>query len=219
MNHSLMTQKSFKVLVRLVLGLIISLGWWSLAAAGSRPDRTNLWVSLLIVLGGFLPALIAIGLIKLTRGIQPTRLAVNFWGVMGFAAYPVLITSFYFHQLLTGQLPSRLVGLFHPAVLVFNLMAALLIGPIGDYLGFKDRATEYLRAKFPQKQGKLIALLTWWAWHWPFIFLNGSALSALGLSDGLLAAYLATILVLSYFLSWGYDRKRRLVLLTAFKHY
>jgi uncharacterized protein len=218
-NFQALARKPFKVIAFFLLGLILSLGWWSLAIAGNRPESAYLPVSLLAVMGGFLPALVIIAIMHFAKANRKSRLRLKSLGILGFVAYPILITVFYFSQLLTAQPSMDLKWLFHPAILVFNLMAVLVIGPIADCLGIKARVTNTLKEKFPTNQGKLIALFTYWIWHLPLIFLNGSALSALGFSNGFLGGYLLTILMISYFLSWGYDRERRLVLFTALKHY
>lgn len=219
MSFHVLARKFFKTISLLFLGSLISLGWWSLANAGNRPANFYLSVSLWVVLGGFLPALMGIVVMHRAKRAKKNRLRFTPWGILVFNAYPALITALYFSQLLTPQPLVNPKWFFHPVVLVFNLMAVLMIGPLGDCLGYKARVLQTIKAIFPTHQGKLIVLFSWWIWHLPFIFLNGSALSALEFSNSFLAGYLLTILVISYFLSWGYDHERRLVLFTAFKHY
>jgi hypothetical protein len=108
--------------------------------------------------------------------------------------------------------------LIHPAVLIFNLMAVLLIGPLADLTGVKEQAVGSLKRRLPKQSGKWVLLVIWWLWHLPFIFVNGSVLARLHFSNGTLALYLVTVLGLSYLFTWGYDRKRRRVVIASWRH-
>lgn len=221
MNIQVLARKPKKIVFYMLINLMISLVWWYLAIASNHPARPNFSLSLLIVLGGFLPASFGIAILYRLMRVKDkeTKLGFNIWAILALTSYPNLITLFYFFRIMMDH-PFRTADWFyHPAFLVLNLMAVLLIGPAADFFGLKTWATETLKAKSPTNLGKHIVIFIWWIWHLPFIFLNGSALRALGFSNGFLGAYLLTILMVSYLLSWGYDRKQRLVLFTAYKHF
>ncbi|MFW5713835.1 MAG: hypothetical protein ACOCYU_04115, partial [Brevefilum sp.] len=194
MNHQATNQNANKFVLLMVAGIILSLVWWYLAVTGIHSKQIDVSLSLLIVLGGFLPAAIGIVLLNAVKHEKGKTFKNHPWVIIAFVSYPVLIMFVYFSQIFTGQWDIPPDWIYHPGLLIFNLMAVLLIGPIGDSLGFKAHATDYLKAKFPTNKGKLIAIFSWWVWHLPFIFLNGSALSALNFLNSFLAAYLLTIL-------------------------
>jgi hypothetical protein len=219
MNIQVLARKPKKIVFYMLINLMISLVWWYLAIASNHPARPNFSLSLLIVLGGFLPASFGIAILYRLMRVKETKLNLSLWAILAFNAYPILTTLFYFSRIMVDQPVRTMEWLNHPVFLVINLMAVLLIGPAADSFGLKTWATETLKAKSPTNLGKHIVIFIWWIWHLPFIFLNGSALRALGFSNGFLGAYLLTILMVSYLLSWGYDRKQRLVLFTAYKHF
>jgi hypothetical protein len=219
MNLQMHHQKSTRVVSIMVLGVFLSLVWWYLAMTGNPSTRPDLTISIISVLGGFLPAAVGIWMLKAANISKKMTSCISFWGMLVFISYPGLITILFLTQTFMDHPNVAPAWFYHPGVLTFNLMAVLLIGPIADSLGLKARMSEFLKAEYSAKQGKFILIFCWWVWHLPFIFLNGSALAAMNFPNSLMAAYLVTILGVSWLLSWGYDRERRLVLFTAMKHF
>ncbi len=195
-------RKSTQAVLLIAIGIIFSLVWWVLASTGDSfacPDLTRCLIS---VLGGFLPAALGLLVLKsMKRRINPSS-EIKLGRMLAFASYPILVTILFLSQMMMDQPALEAAWFYHPGVLTVNLMAVLLIGPIGDRFGDKNWVTNATTEELPTNQGKIVLIFTWWAWHLPFIVINGSALVALNFPNILMAAYLLTILTISWLMSW-----------------
>ncbi len=215
--------RSLSPFLLLGVGLVLSFLWWALALLAGNPGQESLPLSLLVTLGGFIPALMALLVARAARGKpkaraeQPARRTG--WAMAGLVAlYPLAVVVLLAWGLFQPLSPGLTRILTHPALLIFNLMAVLLVGPVADLTGLKEQTVGSLKRRLPNQSGKGVLLVIWWLWHLPFIFVNGSVLAKLHFSDWTLALYLITVLGVSYLFSWGCDRKRRRVVIAARRH-
>jgi hypothetical protein len=202
MNFQAPYRKSSQAVILMAVGIIFSLAWWVLATIGDHSACSNITLCLISVLGGFLPAAIGLLLLKIIKWGSNLPLEVKPGRMLAFSIYPILITFLFLLQMMMDQPILAPDWFYQPGVLMINLMAVLLIGPIGDSLGVKDRVINWTEGAFPTKGRKWLLMFTWWVWHLPFVFINGSALVALNFPNILLAAYLLTILIISWLMSW-----------------
>jgi hypothetical protein len=214
--------RSLSPFLILGVGWVLSILWWVLALLSGGAGQEAFPQSLLAALGGFVPALVGLLVMQAARGRvrkKPTRAAGWTWVVAGLVAlYPLLVVALLVWEFFQPLSAGLMRVLTHPAMLVFNLMAVLLIGPVADLTGLKEQTVRSLKQRLPKRAGKPILLVNWWLWHLPFIFVNGSVLARLHFSNGILALYLVTVLGVSYLFTWGYDRKRRRVVVASWRH-
>ncbi len=212
-----------RVYLKLGLFLLLSGFWYGLALILGETHPTTRLNQAGIILGGFLPAMAGLLLLRCIQAARKKARRLNLAWIIIPGIYPLFVSGALIADLfmrLPAGLPAGLKAwMEHPLLLAFNLMAVLLVGPIADITGLKDRLIAGMKKDLPHSKEKWIGALFWWLWHIPFIFVNGTALAGLNISELLLGGYLLVTLGLSFFFTWGYDRKRRQVLLTAIKHY
>jgi hypothetical protein len=207
------------IYLKLSFYFLLSGLWYGLAVIlGEIHPATRLGYAV-VILGGFLPA--AAGLLMMKRIRRKRERSTNLslaWFVLT-GIYPLFISGWLITSFLI-RLPAGLTAwIEHPIFLTLNLMAVLLVGPIAEITGLKDCLISRMKKDSTNQMGKWVVVFFWWLWHIPFLFVNGTALARFNLSDFMLGVYLLGILGLSFFLTWGYNQKRRQVLLTAIRHY
>lgn len=216
-------QQSRRSLRIITFGLLLAAVWWGAAALSDSTGSATLPQSLWGALGGFLLALAAMWVISAQRNRTPhkkARVPKSIWGGPLLAMlYPLSVILWLAFDLSGQVFAVTTQWLTGPVFLMLNLAAVLLIGPLANLTGWASSIAAWARQAFPRQGGKLFLGLIWWLWHLPFIFINGTALARLHFSGLWLALYLGTVLGISYLFTWGYDKKRRDVLSTAFKHF
>jgi len=139
MNLQRYHQKSTRVVSIMVLGVFLSLVWWYLAMTGNPSTRPDLTISIINMLGGFLPSAVGIWMLKAVNISKKMTSWISFSGMLVFVSYPSMITILFLTQTFMDHPIVPPAWFYHPGVLTFNLMAVLLIGPIADSLGLRSQ--------------------------------------------------------------------------------
>jgi hypothetical protein len=193
-------------------GIVLSTIWWVLSVSKMEQLQLEMLESGAIAIGGFIPAVIGmlwIGSKVSTDKKQAKASSEKTWiWVILSLVYPVGIMAALIWNTV-DPIPWLTRLLTHLAILILNLTAVFLIGPFMSMSDLTEKFGTLSKRNVSGKVGELILFVAWWLWHLPFIFLNGNALSKLNFSTPLLSLYLGSILLLSYFITWGDDSDLR----------
>lgn len=216
MNSHNENQQISKILLAIGFGWVLSTIW--LVAAAGWESLT--FLSLIVTTAGFPLAMLIIWLLSRERiwkaftGILNQKNLMT-WILVGIL-YP-LVTLLWISFEVMGFTPQEdFSWVTHPALLVYNLTAVLVISAMVHLTDEKARFSKQLVKIFPCGNGRLIPSLIWWLCHLPFIFVNGTAINRLDFPNFWLSLYLLTVLTVSFFISWGNDKERRDISSTAF---
>lgn len=201
---------------------VISLGWviatiiWVAAGQWKSFTLQNMTVSL----GGFPLALLAVVLLPRPnsspanpRHGNPESLLT--WLFLAFL-YPLVTLLWLWFEVFSVAPMEDFSWLTHPALLVFNCFAVLIIGPLANRVSENVPLTKQLRKAFICGNGRFIPALLWWLWHLPFIFVNGTVLNHMQYPPCWFALYMLNVLCISFFLTWLRNKEHREVSSTAF---
>ena len=191
-------------------GIVLSTIWWVLSVSSFEQFHMEMLESAVTALGGFVPAVI--GMLWIGNRIASTKEKVplgnrktRIWLILSLI-YPVAaMVALIWNTVYPKMWLTRLIT--HPVILILNLMAVFLIGPVMALTGFAGKSGAPSNQEGSGKGRELVLIGVYWLWHLPFIFVNSIALSKLNFSTPLLALYLVSILLLSYFITWGYGSK------------
>lgn len=207
----------------------ISWGCWLAAASTGADMFGNLEVGLIVVIGGFGPAIAGISMVYRTRDraviaeywkrvIDFKRIGIRWYAVI-LALYPasVLLTF-----LILGERPdiSPLLSMAaNPGWLFTTIVFVFLFGPLSEELGWRDYALDWLQARYSALWSSLILGFIWWAWHLPLLAVTGSFLHGTGHDPVFLGGYLYVVLIYSVLFTWVSNNNRRSVLAVILFHF
>ncbi|NWG17975.1 MAG: CPBP family intramembrane metalloprotease [Chloroflexi bacterium] len=207
----------------------ISWTCWFFVALTGRNVFTDLEVGVVLVLGGFGPAIAGILMVYGTgdealirdywRRVFDLRRIQPRWFVPIFLLYPVTVLLSFLISGLAMDI-SPLTGLLrNPGLLVTTLIFIFIFGPFSEELGWRDYALDWLQARFTAFVSSIILGVIWWAWHLPLLFVTGSFLNVTGNDPVFLAGYLGTVVIYSVLFTWVYNNNRRSVLAIILLHF
>jgi len=207
----------------------VSWGCW-LAAALTRVDMfENLEVGLIVVIGGFGPAVAGIWMVYRTRNpaviaeywkrVFDFRRIGSQWYFVILALYPASILLTF---LLLGEFPDigpllQIIG--NPGWLLTTIVFVFVFGPVSEELGWRDFALDWLQARYSALWSSLILGFIWWAWHLPLLAVTGSFLHGTGHDPVFLGGYLYVVLIYSVLFTWVTNNNRRSVLAVILFHF
>ncbi|MBG0788233.1 MAG: hypothetical protein H0S79_24355 [Anaerolineaceae bacterium] len=185
MDTEMVTNSPEKLYWYLGDGALLSLFWWGLALANDPLASAHLWPSLLIAVGGIVLATPLLVWLNNTKPRSKKNAAI---GLKISIIYPLAQLGLFIWQQFDPAAANWLTLLTHPVALTINLTSSLLIGAL------LNRQESHLNQE--------LAMLIWWLWQLPLIFINGSALLQYHFSNLLMFFYLATVLILAFWLAW-----------------
>jgi membrane protease YdiL (CAAX protease family) len=197
--------------------------FWAAAAAVARnASLAPPLVLLLLYLGTFTPALVAIALTARGEGragvralvgrLFQGRVAVR-WYVFALAFMTAIkLASATVYRVATGAWPVvDLVGL--PLMLGATLLSAVLLGQAGEELGWRGFALPRMASRMGLGKASVLLGVIWAAWHLPFFYL------ALGEQHGQsFPLYLVQVTGISVAIAWLYAHTGGSLLLTMLMH-
>ncbi len=210
--------------------ITFSISWicWLLLALSGRNGFNDLEAGVLLVLGGFGPALGAIVLI--TRS-EDSAAASEYWRrVFEFRRirlawlpvlllYPaVVIVSFVLTGTALDFSPLQTL-LSNPADLAITLVFVFIFGPFSEELGWRGYALDWLQTHFSAFWASVHLGVIWWAWHLPLLFVPGAFLNTTGTDVVFLAGYLGTVVLYSVLFTWVYNNNRSSILAAILLHF
>jgi membrane protease YdiL (CAAX protease family) len=216
-------RKTLMVWIYFLLTFILSWTFWFAAAAMMRASAAPGVASVLVYLGIFSPALVAVGMTLRTEGWQGVRALVARlfrWRVglrwyvfaIGFMA-AVKLTTALVHRAVFGQWP--VFGVTPVLVmLAATLVSVLILGQAGEELGWRGFALPRLAARLGLGWASVVLGVIWAAWHLP-IFVAFPSADKYGESFPL---YLAQVVALSVAIAWLWWRTNGSLLLTMLIH-
>ena len=157
----------------------VTWGCWIPIASGIPLD--SLAAQLLLYLGVFAPALVALGFTALRRGrvgvrallsrAVPVPVAGRWWAfALGYIA-AIKLTAAVLHRLLAGEWPR--FGT-EPLVLLPFAIAVSTPVQVGEELGWRGYALPRLAVRFGLARASLLLGLVWALWHLPLFFVRGT---------------------------------------------
>lgn len=207
----------------------VSWGCWLFAALTGADMFENLEVGLIVVIGGFGPAVAGILMVHRTRDRAVIR---GYWKrVFDFKRirlpwYAVIVLLYPGSILLTfpivGQFPdaSPLLGIFrNPGWIFTTLVFVFIFGPLSEELGWRGYALDWLQDRYSALWSSLLLGFIWWAWHLPLLWVTGSFLHRTGHDPVFLGGYLYVVLIYSIFFTWVYNNNQRSVLAVILFHF
>jgi uncharacterized protein len=212
-----------------VLTLAISWGLWLVVAASGRDPFTDLEAGVLLVLGGFGPAVAALLEVWRTAGeagwraywrriFSPSLLHLP-WVALVLALYPLTIAV---SALLTGSAldASPLAAMLgNPAGLLVTLGFVVVFGPLSEEIGWRGFGLDQLLARWNALTASLIMGLIWWIWHLPLLAVPGSFLHSTGGDPFFLFGYLVTVCAYSVLFTWARQHNQGSILIAILFHY
>lgn len=196
------------------------LTWTAWLAAAGIQDNTQR--TLLILLGTFMPGIVALGLSAMSRGrsgVKALLLRLFLWQVPWrwylFAATYIAVIKLMvavFHRATTGAWPTFGLEPWY-LLLAATLASTFLGGQVGEELGWRGYALPRLAARFGLGGASILLGLLWACWHLPlFVVLGGDTL---GQSFPL---YLLQVTALSVAMAWLYAHTQGSLLLVMLMH-
>ena len=165
-------------------GGLLALLWCGLALVADPQWQAHLWPVLLVTLAGFILPLAGLLWLNSHAGASPIKRS-NLWFTLSLL-YPLAMLGFFIWASLHPA-PTLLKVITHPLLLVLNLAASLLTGALLN--------------RWDKQPPKGLALVAWWLWQLPLVFINGTALGQYHFSTVLMVLYLGTVLIVSFGLS------------------
>ncbi len=213
------------------IAIAFGISWtcWFFVALTGQNMFDNLEVGVVVMLGGFGPAIAGILMVYRTgdeafirdywRRIFDLRRIKPLWYLPILLMYPLVVLLSY---LLSGTPLDLTPGaqmLSNVGTLVTALIFVFLFGPFSEELGWRDYALDWLQSRFSAFNSSLILGVIWWAWHLPLLAVEGSFLNVTGSDPVFLAGYLGTVLIYSVLFTWVYNNNDRSVLAIILLHF
>jgi len=178
----------------------------------------------LIVLGSFMPTLIALlfswrysGVNELRRLLGQAliwRVSPIWYGIAIFGPALVMLLATGGHVLLGGTTPDYVPFGTRWLLVAVNLFLVLLIGgPLGEEFGWRGLVLPALERRVSPLWASLLLGLIWAVWHLPLFFVSASA--QYGLSFGL---YVLLTIPLTILITWVYHGSGDSLLLVMLFH-
>jgi membrane protease YdiL (CAAX protease family) len=213
----------------IVIAFGISWTCWFLVALTGRNVFEDLEVGVVLVLGGFGPAIAGILMVYRTRDeafirdywrrVFDLRRIQLSWFVPILLLYPVTVLLAFLISGMPIDASPLLELLRSPGLLMTTLIFIFIFGPFSEELGWRDYALDWLQARYTALVSSIILGVIWWAWHLPLIFVVGSFLNVTGNDPVFLAGYLYTVVIYSVLFTWVYNNNRRSVLAIILLHF
>lgn len=213
------------------VGLTFGISWlsWLFVWLSGRDPFSDLESGVMLVLGGFGPAIAAIVMVARTfepherqaywqRVFNPRRIR-PLWLLPILLLYPLSTLLAY---PFVGQMPDfspLLTLLRNPGSLVVTLVFVFIFGPFAEELGWRGYALDRLQERFSAFWSSVILGVIWWAWHLPLLAVQGSFLNTTSLDPVFLAGYLGTVLIYAVLFTWVYNNNNRSVLAIVLFHF
>jgi membrane protease YdiL (CAAX protease family) len=148
------------------------------------------------------------GLLELYRRLIQWRFGVQ-WYALLLLGIPMVVFC------ISRVAGSKIIyDLSTPTLLVLHLLNELILGPLGEELGWRGFALPRLLERYsPFKAGLLLGII-WGAWHLPSFFVSGLPQTQLAIPMFMLGA-----LCLSILATWVFVHTGRSVLATVLFHF
>lgn len=170
----------------LTLGLSYFVFWGPLAffqiPTGSfvRSTIGPVWAIVLLLIGGFVPSLVAVFLIWKQEGKVGLRhlgqRIVQFnIGWRWYLAAVIVIILATVGQLVIIRRLSQTFDLTLFVAQLGNLLSLLILGPISEEIGWRGYALDRLQTKWNALVSSLMVGLVWGLWHGPLFYMVGTS--------------------------------------------
>lgn len=220
------------------IAIAFGISWtcWFFVALTGEHIFNNLEVGIVVVLGGFGPAIAGILMVYRTndqefirdywRRVFDFKRIKLIWYLPIFLLFPVTVLIAFLIQGTALDLSPLEEILQNPATIFTTIIFVFIFGPFSEELGWRDYALDWLQARYSALMSSIILGVIWWAWHLPLIWVEGSFLNVSGddpISLGgypvFLAGYLYTVIIFSVLFTWVYNNNRRSVLAIILLHF
>lgn len=213
------------------IGITFGISWicWLLVASTGINPFQNLEVGVLLVLGGFGPAIAGVwtvyrmgnanALRDYWRRITQLRLIQLAWFIPILFLYPGAVMLAFVIQGTPVNTAPLTALLAQPGTLITTLIFVFLFGPFSEELGWRGVALDQLQARFNALTASVILGVIWWAWHLPLLWVPGSFLSTTGNDPVFLMGYLGTVLLYTILFTWVYNHNQRSILAAVLFHF
>lgn len=207
----------------------ISWSCWFFVALTGENIFTNLEVGIVVVLGGFGPAIAGILMVYRTNDeafirdywqrVFDLKRIKPLWFLPVFLLYPATVLVAFVISRTTPDLSPLVAILQNPATIVTTIIFVFIFGPFSEELGWRDYALDWLQARYSAFLSSIILGVIWWAWHLPLIWVEGSFLNETGNDPIFMGGYLYTVILYSILFTWVYNNNRRSVLAIILLHF
>ncbi len=222
-----------ELLAFLALTFLWTWGLWIAASLSGADVTTSAW-AVAYHLGGWSPSVV--GVILLYRTTQSReerrdfwRRTVDFrrislgWYLVILLLLPALAFGATFLDALVSGTPPEFLMLrdiaANPLLLVFLVVAALLLGPIAEELGWRGYALDRLQARWgPLASGVALGVI-WGFWHLPLFFMRGTPQYVAGVGSPFFWVFLGVGLPLAVLMTWAYNHNGRSILSAILVHF
>lgn len=202
---------------------------WFLAALTGRDMFQDLEVGVVVVLGGFGPALAGILMVYRTgdqalirdywRRVFDLRRIKLHWFAPILLLYPLSVVLTFILSGIPMDISPLQQALSNPGSLFTMIVFVFIFGPFSEELGWRDYALDWLQARYSALTSSLILGVIWWAWHLPLLAVVGSFLNTTGNDPVFLFGYLYVVLIYSVLFTWVYNNNARSVLAIILLHF
>lgn len=198
------------------------LGWAALKPAPSEARSTSGPWTLLLFLGIFAPALVAIALTRREQGSLGVRRLLRRlfqwrvpmrWYILALSFMAaVKLGAAFLYRAMTGAWPAfgqQPVYLLIAATIV----STIVLGQAGEEVGWRGYALPRMSTRYGLPIASILLGIIWAAWHLPLFFIPGGDL--VGTS---FPVYVLLVMPLSVVIAWLYERTGGSLLLTMLMH-
>lgn len=195
-------------------------GWGAMQAAAGHSVAWQAMATVVLYLGIFAPALVALLVTWWTEGRQGTGALLRRIVDVPLTARWVVFALVYFavikgamallHRLLAGDWPAM-----GPDPVILALAAIMISTPVqaGEEIGWRGFALPRLASRLGLPAASLLLGVLWAAWHLPLFFIAGT--DSVGQS---FPVYLLAVTALSAAMAWLYWRSGQRLLLVMLMH-
>lgn len=213
------------------IAIAFGISWtcWFFVALTGRNMFTNLEAGVVVMLGGFGPAIAGILMVYRTgdealirdywRRVFDLKRIRAVWYLPILLLYPATVLVAFLFSGTALDLSPLAALLDNPASLVTTLIFVFLFGPFSEELGWRDYALDWLQARYSALMSSLVLGVIWWAWHLPLLAVNGSFLNMTGQDPMFMFGYLYTVILYSVLFTWVYNNNDRSVLAIILLHF
>ncbi|MFW6214259.1 MAG: CPBP family intramembrane glutamic endopeptidase, partial [Spirochaetota bacterium] len=100
-----------------------------------------------------------------------------------------------------------------------GVLLTFTLGPLSEEIGWRGFALPHLQSRRGPVAATLIVGLTWWAWHIPLFFMEGTLHATQGVLSAFSVGYLITVLSYAVFFTWLYNQTRKSIWIAIIAHF
>lgn len=219
--------KEVSLFFGLTLGLSYFVFWGPLAffqiPTGSfvRSTMGPVWAIVLLLIGGFVPSLVAIFLTWKQQGVSGLRqlgrrmLQFKIGWRWYLAAVAVVVIST-LGQLATISLLGQTFDLALFPAQLGNAIPLIILGPLSEEIGWRGYALDRLQTKWNALVSSLIAGLVWGLWHAPLFYMVGTSQHELAIP---FVGFVGGIMAVSILFTWLHNNTHGSIWTAIFFHW